>query len=104
LRRPVTPPPQATCPRRRRSVRRRAGTDPRARPRHPRRPRPAARRSRMQPGAPHPEDAPEAGGPLTMVTIRTQVRLHVRAADGRLLEADAYTFEGLTDRLEHLAL
>jgi GTP cyclohydrolase II len=41
---------------------------------------------------------------VSAVSIRTEVRLHVRVADGSLLPADAFTFEGLTDGLEHLAL
>ena len=41
---------------------------------------------------------------MSAVTIRTQVPLHLRADGGRLVEAEVFTFSGLTDGLEHLAV
>jgi len=41
--------------------------------------------------------------PLTTATIRTQVSVPLRFADGYSTDARVFTFEGLVDGLEHLA-
>jgi GTP cyclohydrolase II len=41
--------------------------------------------------------------PLTIATVRTQVRIPLRFSDGYAVTADAVTFHGLADGAEHIA-